>query len=151
MEKTLILSKQEEIQNKLALIKNELKKINVVGDTAFKTSGKFKFSPVSPSPIDIKTVTSTHLLIETVSFLNAKSEGYNKAAEEMGLKQYPEFKWLGYNVQDWKHDVKLRIDVLTSHDKRQSLLKARDVLEKYVTEETKMLQDLQSIDELIGL
>jgi len=150
-QKALILSKQEEIQNKLSLIKTELKRIGVVGDTAFRTSGQFKFSPAGMSTINLKTEKNVHLLIEAVSFLNSKATGYDKAAEEMDMKQYPEFKWLGHNVQDWKHDIKIRLAVLTSHDKRQTLLKAKDTLEKYVTEETKMLQDLQSIDELIGL
>lgn len=151
MEKqALILSKQEEIQNKLALIKKALEGIQIVNGKTFKTSGLFQFSPAG-SAIDIKNNRNIQTLLEMVSFLNAKETGYKKAAEEMGLNQYPQFNWLGNTTDDWKHDIKIRISVLTSHEKKRTLLQAKETLEKYVTEETKMMQDLKSIDQLIGL
>lgn len=148
-QKALILSKQEEIQNKLALIKKALDGIKTVNGKTFRTNGMFQFSPVGTA-INIKENRNVHMLLEMVGFLNAKEEGYNKAATEMGLSSYPEFKWCGNTTDDWKHDIKIRISVLTSHEKKETLLRAKQTLEKYVTEETKMMQDLQSIDELIG-
>ena len=148
-QKALIISKQEEIQNKLALINKALNGIQTVNGKTFKTNGMFQFSPAGTS-INIKEQRNVHTLIEMVSFLNAKQTGYDKAAEEMELQTYPQFKWCGNTTEDWKHDIKTRISVLTSHEKKETLLKAKAILEKYVTEETKMLQDLQSIDELIG-
>lgn len=148
-QKALIISKQEEIQNKLALINKALDAIKTVNGKTFKTNGMFQFSPAGTG-ISIKDNRNLQTLIEMVSFLNAKQTGYNKAAEEMEIQSYPEFKWCGYTTEEWKHDIKTRISVLTSHVKKETLLKAKTILQKYVTEETKMLQDLQSIDELIG-
>lgn len=146
----LVLSKQEEIQNKLALIKKALDGIQNVNTATFRTNGRFQFSPVG-SVIDIKTQRNIQTLLDMVSFLNAKAKGYADAAQEMELDTYPAFTWCGYCPKDWKHDIKIRISVLTSHERKRTLTNAKKVLENYVTEETKMLQDLKAVDDLLKL
>jgi len=145
----LVLSKQEEIQTKLALIKKALSEIKDVNGATFKTTGMFSFSPTSGNGIDIKNNRNLQTLLDMVSFLNAKTKGYADAAEEMGLDTYPKFQWCGYYPEDWKHDIKIRISVLTSHERKRTLTEAKKILENYVTEETKMLQDLKAVDALL--
>jgi hypothetical protein len=150
METKLILSKQEEIQNKLALINKALSELQDTNATTFKTNGMFTFSP-NGNAIDIKYNKSVQTLLEMVSFLNAKESGYIKAADEMGLDTFPEFQWAGYTPNEWKHDIKIRISVLTSYERKRTLLEAKKVLENYVTEETKMLNDLKVVDNILKL
>jgi hypothetical protein len=149
MEKTLVVNKQEEIMKKISIIEKALGEIQVVNSAQFKTNGLFQYNP-NGLTTDIKYKKCIKSLLEMVSFLNAKEEGYQKAAQEMGLESYPQFTWIGYTTEDWKHDIKIRLSVLTSHEQRERLLKAKETLEKYVSEETKMLKDLEMIDSLFG-
>jgi len=130
-------------------IEARLEKVKDIGTKPFKTSGQFKFSPVGIA-IDIFKVADISTLIEIASFLLSKGAGYERAAKELGLQKYPEFKWLGYSVEHWVADLKQRIEVVNSSNEIYNLKKAQGELEKLFTEEDRREKALKNIAKLIG-
>ena len=69
-----------------------------ITESQFQTNGQFKFNPnyQNGSPIDIHKTKSLEDLITIHSYLKSKSEQYESSAKDLGLKEFPIFKWQNY-------------------------------------------------------
>jgi len=93
---------QKTLESKYHLVNEEIARIEAINSESYKTSGAFRYNPTnSYSCIDITSTTNQAELIHAFAFIKNKEAQYLEAAEEIGLTEFPLFKWCGYMPQDW--------------------------------------------------
>lgn len=150
METNNALAVRTEMQKKLSEIDEKLKEVKAIESSTFKTNGEFRFNPqyVANNPIYIFKIRDLSLLLSILAYMIEKNEHYIKAANVLGLKSFPAFQWMGYTYEAWEHDIKLRVAVVTQHDRTEKLKAARAKLETFLTEEDRLAIVLKEISDL---
>jgi uncharacterized membrane protein YjdF len=105
----------------------------------------FSYSEVLNSSINLNTVSKVDELIKIASFLISKKEAYESAAKLMQVENVPEFKWMGFVVEDWIHDIKNKIDRIQLSVKETRLNTLEQRLELVISPELKRQRELESI------
>jgi len=124
---------QKTLESKYHLVNEEIARIEAINSESYKTSGAFRYNPTnSYSCIDITSTTNQAELIHAFAFIKNKEAQYLEAAEEIGLTEFPLFKWCGYMPQDWFHDIKLRFKLLKSEGVLQKLKEAKNKMQPYM-------------------
>ncbi len=81
------------------------------------TNCSYTYDQDSNSRINIQTVSKTDELVKILANLISKSDAYKKASEELEVKS--EFSWMGFSYEDWKTDLKTRIDKIEISTKKK--------------------------------
>lgn len=132
-------------------VSEQLEKIKSIEQEDYKISASFRYNPTnSYSAICISECSSITELIHVLAFLQAKTHHYQGAANELGLKEFPIFKWMGYTVEDWQHDIQLRIQFLEYHKKKSKLEKWKSKLEDFLSEEDRVNAMMIELQEDFG-
>lgn len=138
MEKT-DLAVRSKLPKALEMLDERLSKIKAVTETAYKTSGEFKWNPEhSTQSVKIQNVIDIALLISIYAFFMNRTANYSEAAAELGLKEYPICTWQGNPIDDWKEDIKLRIAVVSYDNEKKKLEHAKRKLEGFLTQEDQL-------------
>lgn len=100
------------------IVNKEIDSLKHITDSVYKTNGNipgFATSIHNESKIDE--------LIKMYSSVAGREVAYNNAAEELLGKEatYPVFKLNGYTSNDFKADIKLRIDIINHKTKLDEL------------------------------
>ena len=119
-------------------VRDSIAKMNGIFDVPYRTNGAFLYSPQGLNKIDIHNQSSIEVMIEILGFLIMKSENYNKAAELLGLKKYPSFKWCGYTLELWQFDIQKRIAIIENSCKRKELMTIEKELTSLLSQSDKL-------------
>lgn len=110
---------------KVSQKKEEIKKAQK--KPQYKTNLTIGYDPnTTAGRIMIQTVTDAPKLMDIYAFLLSKEEFLTEAANELGLPL--DTTYMGYEIDDWKHDLKARAAQLSIEAKKREL----DVLDKRV-------------------
>ncbi len=121
-------------------IKEELSKIETLTSSPWTTSGNFRWNPgyLGNDPINIHKSKSIGALLSIDAYIRVKHEEYVKSAEMRNLKSYPVFTWLEYTYNQWKHDLDIRIAVISQKDRVDQLTADKKELEQFLDKEDRM-------------
>ena len=79
-----------------------------------------------------------------------KEREYNRIyTEELQQKSFPVCRIFNYSVIEWKHDIKLRLNILLQQDRLKRLNEAKAKLTPFLTENDRLASALQEVDELL--
>lgn len=133
-------AQREKLHNALTIIDSQLSNLKAIESQTYQTSGEFRWNPNyhGNDPINIHRCSDLKTLISIYSYLMPKNEEYDRSAAEIGLSEYPSFEWQGYPWSAWKHDLQMRISLVTQKEKISSLRLAKEKLEKFLTEEDQL-------------
>lgn len=140
-----------QVRNKLELVSNKLKELEIKKENGPKTNGLFSWNgregvTENSGTVNIHKVMSVSLLISILGFLMSKAAEYTVAAEELNLTTFPVFTWSGYNLDAWKNDIDVRISIISHESEVNKLKKVKEELSKYISEEDKVQALLDSIE-----
>lgn len=108
------------------------------------TGGLFGYNAHSAHDrTDIKTITDQRKLVDILAFLKERSKSTMEAAESLGASY--EFKWLGFTLEEWVSDIKLRFDQITLQTKRKELNDLEARLNTLISPELKAKMELEAI------
>lgn len=102
----------------LSLLRSELDGLQAISATQYKTNGK-----VDGFPNTIETETKIENLIRMWASIKGRANAYTDAQVDLGIKTAPQFKLNGSTIEDFKHDIELKIQILT-HSERKAELEA---------------------------
>lgn len=130
---------RSEVAEKIDLINQRLNTLKKGSASNWKTNLEFRWNPsyTGNAPIRIDRVVSISELLEIHASIRSKHEEYEKSAS-LVIKEkvnYPTFKWMDYTYEEWDHDIRKRIDLVTHQDQITKLQKAKALLETLLTEE----------------
>ena len=141
---------QEKLQEKYDQIEAAITSLEKSKGESYKTSGAFRYNPTnSYSSVDIHSTTNVGEMIHAWAFIKNKSAQYDDAAADLGITEYPVFKWCGYTPDAWKHDIALRFTIIRYSDRLDKLKDARNRITPFLPQENKIKQlllEYQQID-----
>ena len=108
------------------------------------TNGSFWYDEDTPKRIMIQTVSDLSTLVSIVAFLNIKETSYAEAAVELGVAT--DFKWLGFSAEDWRHDIRTRINKIQISKKKAELEILETRLNGLISPELKAELELAEIE-----
>ena len=102
-----------------------LKALKRIEDKVYKTNGLVEggFNQ------NLQDETKIETLIKMMGSIAGRAKSYNDAADFLGIKTFPVFKVNGGTVEDFKHDIELRIAIIQNESK---LNKLKELKAKYV-------------------
>lgn len=133
-----------EMQEQVKKLKAEIRKAE---KPTWTTSCSFKESS-SSSAINIHVVSDIKVLVGMVAFLNNMDIRMAEAAKELGVS----YKYVheGFSVEDWKSDIKLRLDKINIAAKRSQLEQIESRLAKLESPELKEKRELEELQSLLS-
>lgn len=112
------------------------------------TGGNFSYSSNSAHDrINIQTVTDVRKLVEILAFLIDRKEKSESAAQQLGVDY--QFTWLGFNVEEWKNDIQVRVNQLSIQAKRKELAEIESRLNAITSPELRAQMELEEITKIL--
>jgi len=71
-------------------------------------------------------------------------------AEALEIKTYPAFAWSGFSLEDWQHDIDIRISVIMHTEEVKKLQEAERFLSQYVSTEDKVAEMIKNINDMLN-
>lgn len=115
----------------LGALEQEFKDLKRVAETPYQTQGQLDGFG------NIKDEKNIGNLIKAYSSVVGRSEAYDKAQVALGVKDAPEFQLNGGTVEAWKHDIQLRIQVITQDERFNQLKEFKKQAEELMDKEDK--------------
>lgn len=124
-----------------------LAKLKMVEESPYKTSGDPDLSPFG----NIKTELKIENLVKLYSSIKIRATAYGDAMVDLGIETLGAFTQNGGTLDDWKHDIKLRMDIVNYQDRYNKLKEAKEKLRGFLSEEEQKLIILKSVAETLNL
>lgn len=112
----------------LDALKQELSKLKEITDTPYKTNGNI-------DKFNIKTSMKQEELLCLFGYVIIQEKAYVDAAIDLDINPCPEFKYNGSTLAEWRHDIKLRISILTHDFRKKELTKLIEEGKSFLTRE----------------
>lgn len=100
--------------------------------------------------ININTIWNERDVVNAYAYVISTYDINTKAASDLGLISY-EFTIAGYALDDWKHDLKQRLDIIKWSEKDAELKQMTKKLEGLVSEDLKTKNELEAISKSLGI
>ena len=85
-------------------------------------------------------------LISIAAFIKRKQLDYQDLAKDLGVDSPPQFKWAGFTADDWLADIKLRINKIHIVEKKASLERLEERLNKIISPDLRAKMELEAIE-----
>jgi len=140
---------QTELESKFKEVEANIAELEKVHSEAYRTNGNFRYNPTNNySSVDITSTMNESELLHAFAFVKNKNEQYHAAASEIGISEYPVFKWCGFSPEDWQHDIKLRFKLMKYNGQLQKLKDMRAKMLPYMPQENKIKQLLLELGKM---
>lgn len=116
----------------LSLLKEELKGLQAISTTQYKTSGK-----VDGFPNSIENESKVENLIRMWASIKGRANAYNEAQLDLKVTSAPVFKISDSTPADFKHDIELKIKIINHADRKAELEALVKEGESFLTTEDK--------------
>lgn len=141
---TTIASETDKLVNALFEKLQEKKKlIEKLEKPQWKTNFSFGFDPQQSGRINLQTC-DVSSLITINGFLTEQKKLWDASCEELGLTNKP-FQWQGFDIEDWKSDIKTRIAKISIDTRKKELKELETKLNSLVSPEQRRLMELDLV------
>jgi len=130
----------------LEILKAELMGLRSIAETQYKNSVNVQGFPVS-----IDSCTDIVVLVKMHSSVSSKARAYNNSLIELGVKEAPVFKMNDTTVEDFEHNIKLRIAVIQHEDRKKELEELVKEGEAFLTKEDQYQIYLKKLQGRVGV
>jgi len=149
--KTITMSEKTEVAlidagvpQVLQLLNDKIASLKHIEETVYKTTGNLEGFG------DLTKETKLENLIRAYSSVFLREKHYNEAAADLGLKRYPAFSISGGNTKQWKHDIELRINIITHKESLDKLNGYKEKMSKFMSEAEQKAILIQEMTEFFG-
>ncbi len=101
----------------------------------WQTNCAFGFYPDTSQRLNLQVLSEVSELVSILAFLIDKNKSFDEAQEILGTNLT--FKWLGYTFDQWKSDIKTRLDKIQISKKKKELGELEIRLDKLISPELK--------------
>ena len=136
------------VQDLFKVVQTKKDEIAKAEKPSWETNCAFGFFPETSQRINLQVISEVPDLVNILAFLIEKNKNFDEAQEilETNLK----FKWLGFTFDQWKSDIKTRLDKIQISKKKKELNELEIRLDKLVSPELKQQMELDEIKKLLG-
>ena len=138
------LSQDDQIRQLYYTVKQKREEVEAAeARPTWRTNCAFRFEADQNSKVyNLQTADKDTLLLIAGTLLY-REEIYAKGVEALGVKS--KFTWLGYSVEDWMTDLKLRMNKLELSTKKAELAKLEKKLNAILPESLRVQIELEEI------
>lgn len=123
----------------------QLASLKSMAETTYKTGGKIDgFSE------NLKEAKEVDTIIKMFSAVIGRKKMYDEAQAELEVKTAKQFTYNGHTLEEWKADCMFRIAVVTEHETRERLQRAKEKATTLLSDEDKKALALKELVELLG-
>ena len=115
---------------------------------SWETNCVFHPDPNSSQSLNIQALTKAKDLVGILAFLLEKQSAFDEANKQLGTNV--KFDWGGFTVEQWRSDLKTRIDKIDITTKRKELEALEVRLNALVSPEMRHQMELDEIAALLG-
>lgn len=116
----------------VSMLEQKLTEIKKITDSPYKTSGQFSANGIT---LDLKSETKIERLVEAFAAAKSRSKAVTDAQIELGVKTMSEYRVGGFPLDDWKHDIKLRIAIIEQEETTKKLSSYKEKFAALMTQE----------------
>lgn len=127
---TALMVKGQDVPSVLTILEEKIASLKHITDTVYKTTGNLEGFGTN-----IQKEMKVENLIRAFGSVMARSEVYNGAAKALGQKTYPAFEVSGGDMEAWKHDIILRINIINHQETLDKLNGYKEKMSKFLSEE----------------
>ncbi len=121
-----------EVPNVLDKLNQKIKGMEKIADSVYKTNGK---PVIGGQTFDIKVATDKKELVKAYAVLKHKKTSYDDAQFELGIGAIEPFTEQGSTLDEWKDDIKLRINIIEQEGTLKKLNEYKEKFSKFLSEE----------------
>lgn len=133
MTKKAELTIADKTQTMIKQLDERIKGFDNISDSKYKTSGNLTGYG------NIQKIEDIQSLIKAHASVTAQERLYNEASDAIskktGLKTWPVFQLDGAEADALRHDIELRIQILTHHQQLEKLKALREKAKSFLTQE----------------
>jgi hypothetical protein len=144
------MSKDKQTLELIELIKKQKKEIADVERPNWKTNCSFSMG-MGCQPVNIQVEPNIGTLINIAAFLLRSNNSYVEVINELSVVDPPIFKHQGYTLDDWIHDINVRIKKIQIKLKKDKLEKLESRLNNIISPELKAQLELEDIQKELGV
>lgn len=127
---TALMVKGQDVPSVLQILEEKIASLKHITDTVYKTTGNLEgFST------NIQKEMKVENLIRAFGSVMARSEVYMSSAKALGQKTFPAFEVSGGDMEAWKHDIILRINIINHQETLDKLNGYKEKMSKFLSEE----------------
>ena len=142
----------KKLRNAIATIDRKLKKLGAFmpGETVYKVGnpGAFKYNELDSNTVNIQNCSQLAYLIKAHAMLTGLSREYKASVEKIGIA-YIEPTWCTFPLEDWLHDLEIRIRIVGNQTTINELYKAREELYGFLSNEDKLFNTLNKLKDIL--
>lgn len=97
--------------------------------------------------INLNVVQDIETLVKCLSVLKKEKSFYDESAAELGVNF--KFFWGGFSYENWRDDIKNRVQTINLKRERQQLAEIKAKLESLLSPEAKTARELEEIQEML--
>lgn len=150
MARTKATSQDTTIQTLLEVVQQKRAEIQSAENPVRKTNMTFKFDPLSTQSISLNVEQKVSVLINILAFLLSREAEFNRAAQMLGVSGET-FKWCGFTLEDWHHDIQARVTKLDIKQRKAELAELEERLSKLISPELRTRMEIESISKQLGV
>ena len=135
---------QFSIPDVLSTIREKIKSLNKIETTKFKTKMNL------PGFGDLQKVDKVEDLIKAFSMVEGKEIAFDRAAKSLG-QVGGKFQEQGNSVEEWKHDINLRISILNYGEELKNLKALEKEASQFLSQEDQKAMFLQKLAGSLGV
>jgi hypothetical protein len=115
---------------------------------SWETTCTFHKDPGSSASQNIQTITKLDELVSIMAFLMEKEFFFESANKELGTKV--KFNWQGYTIDQWRSDIKTRINKVEITKKKKELEDLESRLNTIISPEVRRKMEIDAIAAELG-
>jgi hypothetical protein len=142
---TLALTTTTEVPEVIKALQAQIDELKDIETSQWKTSGNLDGFG------SIKEEKKIENLIRAYSSVKGRANAYEDAADDLGITTYPQFNINGGTVEDWKHDIQLRIAIVNHKEKLDKLKDFKAKAERFLSEEDQKKMLFNEMSAFLGL
>lgn len=127
---TALMVKGQDVPSVLQVLEEKIASLKHITDTVYKTTGNLEGFATN-----IQKEMKVENLIRAFASVQSRAAVYHTAAKELGQKTYPAFEVSGGDVEAWKHDIILRINIINHQETLDKLNGYKEKMSKFLSEE----------------
>ena len=142
----------KKLRNAIATIDRKLKKLGAFmpGESVYKVSspGAFKYNELDSNTVNIQNCAQLTYLIKAHAMLTGLNREYKASVEKIGI-DYIVPLWCTFALEDWLHDLEIRIRIVGNQTTINELYKAREELYGFLSNEDKLFNTLSKLKDIL--
>lgn len=144
------MSQDKKTLELIELIKKQKKEIAEVERPSWKTNLSFAMW-AGCQPVNLQAEQNVGVLINVAAFIRRAYESYVEVISDLSVIDPPVYTHQGYTMDEWMHDIDIRIKKLQIKSKKDRLEKLEARLNNLISPELKAQLELEEIQKELGI